>query len=90
MADTTDVICQSGTQEGIPFPDSEEYQIILQGGGGGAPPVVVTFQNCTWANLSGAYVRWNSPSAPDPTGVLYPGPGVFGVNTQGYTNEGSW
>ena len=88
MADTTDVICQSGTQEGIPFPDSEEYQIILQGGGGGAP--VVTYLNRWWDSVAVAMVRYTTTGAPDPTGASYPGPGVPGVTATSYCLEGSW
>lgn len=47
-----------------------------------APPEIVTiYVNRVWNTTTNAMVRW-STGAPDPSGAEYPGPGVFGVDTQ--------
>lgn len=47
-----------------------------------ATPQMVT--NRTWSTILSAWVFWQSPEEPDPTGLLYPGPGTFGADTTGY------
>lgn len=38
-------------------------------------------------SVAGGFVQWSSTPLPDTTGVKYPGPGVFGVNTSDYCVE---
>jgi len=42
----------------------------------------VLYRMAVWSHLSRRYIMWESRNNPDPTGVYFPGPGVFGVDTQ--------
>lgn len=44
----------------------------------------MSFSNRTYDNTVSAFVAWSTPE-PDPAGAEYPGPGIFGVDTTGYT-----
>jgi len=39
------------------------------------------YVNRVWHIANAVFVRWHTANVPDPTGVNYPGPGVFGVAT---------
>jgi len=49
-------------------------------------PVVTIYRNRVLDSVAGDFVRWPT-DLPDPTGVEYPGPGVFGTNTTDYCIE---
>ena len=48
------------------------------------PGYLVYYRNRVYDTVAVNFVRWETLTAPDPTGVVYPGPGVFGVNTSDY------
>jgi len=45
------------------------------------------FRNRVWHPVNSTYVYWKTNDNPDPTGISYPGPGVFGVDTTDYCIE---
>jgi len=57
------------------------YEVDMEGGG--AEQTVV---NRVWDTVAGDFVRWVTAEA-DSSGVSYPGPGTFGVDTSDYVVE---
>jgi len=43
------------------------------------------YTNRVFDSVASDIVHWETSPDPDPTGVSYPGPGVFGVDTSDYT-----
>jgi len=68
----------------------EQWQVELISFVGAAASTVTSFINRVWDTVAGSMIRWVTTSAPDPGGVSYPGPGVYGVDTSSYCMEGSW
>lgn len=46
---------------------------------------VVTYQNRVFDTTINNFVTWNSELNPNTSGSNYPGPGVFGVDTEDFT-----
>lgn len=44
-----------------------------------------TFTNRVFDTVATDFVHWSTEPEPDITGVSYPGPGTFGVDTSDYT-----
>lgn len=42
---------------------------------------VIKYINRCWHYTNSEFVRWETETDPDPTGINYPGPGTFGVDT---------
>lgn len=62
-------------------PDDLVYEFRI--GGIGAVQSVV---NRVWDTVAGDFVRWATDNI-DSQGILYPGPGTFGVHTSDYVVE---
>jgi len=57
---------------------------------GGTVSSTTLYRNRTYDTTVSRFVFWETASNPDTTGTSYPGPGVFGVTTTGYTLMGSY
>lgn len=54
---------------------------------GDLPPEGTNYVNRAYDAVAVAFVRWTTAGAADPTGVEYPGPGVFGATALDYCVE---
>lgn len=89
MADFTDYVVLDDVADAFEYADSgielapvdwTDVEVLEFAG----VPILGLFYNRVYDATAVSFVTWTSNGGPDATGLFYPGPGVFGVDTSDY------